>query len=56
VAVETFQGGGWLDIRLDIKPNVKSDVAASITDMSMIEDKTVNHTKCASNFATPGTY
>jgi predicted SAM-dependent methyltransferase len=38
----TFRGGGWREIRLDIDPNVKPDIVASIIDMSMIKDETVD--------------
>ena len=33
---ETFQGGGWQEVRLDINPGANPDIVASITDMSVI--------------------
>jgi len=37
-----FRQAGWREIRLDIDPEVKPDVIASITDMQVISDATVD--------------
>jgi SAM-dependent methyltransferase len=37
-----FRHAGWREIRLDIDPDVKPDVIASITDMQVISDATVD--------------
>ena len=38
----TFQGGGWREIRLDIDPEVEPDIVASITDMPMVADASID--------------
>jgi len=37
-----FRGEEWIEVRLDIDPEVQPDVVASITDMSMIDDGAVD--------------
>jgi SAM-dependent methyltransferase len=37
-----FRHAGWREIRLDIDPNVKPDVIASITDMQIVSDASVD--------------
>lgn len=39
---ECFQGKGWNEVRLDIDPDVNPDIVASITDMSVISDASVD--------------
>ena len=35
---ETFRGGDWHEVRLDINPAVRPDILASITDMREVAD------------------
>ena len=37
---ENFRGEQWKEVRLDIDPDVKPDIVASITEMSVVEDET----------------
>ena len=38
----TFQKPGWAEIRLDINPDVEPDIVASMTDMSQVQDGSVD--------------
>lgn len=38
---QMFRGNGWIERRLDIDPDVKPDIVASITDMSPVESNSV---------------
>ena len=37
-----FQAGGWDEVRLDIDPDVKPDIIGTMTDMSAVEDESVD--------------
>lgn len=37
-----FRGGGWRELRLDIDPNVAPDIVASLTDMRVIPDSSID--------------
>lgn len=37
-----FQTGDWNEIRVDINPAVKPDIVASLTDMSVVRDGTID--------------
>lgn len=37
-----FRNGEWREVRLDIDPNVKPDIVASITDLSALSDGSVD--------------
>nr|WP_019367388.1 class I SAM-dependent methyltransferase [Pseudomonas luteola] len=39
---ECFKSSIWREVRLDINPNVKPDIVASLTDMSAVEDASVD--------------
>lgn len=39
---ERFRTGGWTEIRLDIDPKVQPDIVASLTDMRVVEDASVD--------------
>ncbi len=39
---EVFSKGDWKEVRLDINPDVKPDIVASITDMSPVETESVD--------------
>jgi hypothetical protein len=39
---ERFRGGGWTEVRLDIDPDVKPDIVASLTDMSAVASNSVD--------------
>ncbi len=39
---ERFRDVGWVELRLDIDPNVKPDIVASITDMRAVESDSVD--------------
>lgn len=34
---ESFRGGDWVEVRLDINPGAHPDIVASITDMSVVD-------------------
>jgi SAM-dependent methyltransferase len=42
VLPEAFQGPGWHEVRLDVDPDVKPDVVASVTDMSPVPSASVD--------------
>jgi Methyltransferase domain len=44
-----FRHAGWRELRLDIDPDVQPDVVASITDMGVISDATVDAVYSAHN-------
>lgn len=46
---DVFSQAEWEEARLDIDPNVKPDITASITDMSVIKDKTFDAVYSAHN-------
>ncbi len=39
---ERFRNGGWVEVRLDIDPNVRPDIVASLTDMTVVPSETVD--------------
>ncbi|WP_353861931.1 class I SAM-dependent methyltransferase [Azospirillum formosense] len=39
---DLFPAGEWNEFRLDIDPNVKADIVASITDMAPVPDRSVD--------------
>jgi SAM-dependent methyltransferase len=42
IYARTFQGDEWVEVRLDIDPQVRPDIVASMTDLSMVESGAVD--------------